>query len=307
MIQVQTRPARHWLLLLSLVAMWGSSFLLVKLAVTSIPPATLVAARLAVAAVVLAGVLVAAGRQLPRSPRLWAFAAVMAAVGNAVPFWLIAWGQQTISSGLAGILMAVMPLVTLILAHGFVEGERLTGPRAVGFLIGFCGILVLVGPEALLELGGSGSSLMAQLAVLGGAVCYAVNAIIARHRPPGDALEAAAAVAAMAALMMIPAALVVDAPWSVRPTATAVAGVVVLGVVSTAIATVVYFKLIADAGPSFLSLINYLIPVWAVALGIAALDEDPDWSALVALALVLAGIGLSEVTRRRSANAPHRL
>ncbi|TVR98889.1 MAG: DMT family transporter [Rhodospirillales bacterium] len=279
--------------------MWGSSFLLVKVAVAAIPPASLVAGRLAIAAAVLIGVIIATGRRLRQSRRHWAFAIVMAAVGNAIPFWLIAWGQQAISSGLAGILMAAMPLVTLVLAHGFVEGERLTRARAAGFLIGFSGIVVLIGPDALLELGGHRSDLIAQLAVLGGAVCYAVNAIIARHRPQSGALEAATAVALMASVMMIPAALIVDAPLTLVPGPAAVASLLILAVVSTAVATVVYFKLVTEAGPSFLSLINYLIPVWAVALGIIILREEPTWSALAALTLVLVGIGLSEMSLKR--------
>ena len=231
-------------------------------------------------------------------------------MGNCLPFWLISWGQQGIDSGVAGILMAVMPLATLVLAHVFVEGERLTVVRAAGFATGFAGIVVLVGPQAVMELTGAGSDLVHELSVLAGALCYAVATIIARRRPDGDALVAATGVAIAASLVMAPMAVIVapmSIPMSVAGAASApvvshlplagLASVAVLGVVSTALATVVYFKLITLAGPSFLSLINYLIPVWAVLMGMIALNEQPDWRALAALALVLSGIALSEFRR----------
>jgi drug/metabolite transporter (DMT)-like permease len=289
------RPLAHWLLLLALVVMWGSSFMFTALAVSALPPATVVAARLIIAAVVLGGALVFAARRLPASGAHWRFFVISAIIGNALPFWLISWGQQHIPSGLAGILMAIMPLTTLVLAHVFVEGERLTGIRLLGFAIGFSGIVILVGPNVLLEVGGHGSLLLAELAVLGGAICYAVNAIIARRRPPTAPLEAATGVAIAAGLLMAPLAVVMDQPWRLSLTATAAVAVGFLGVVSTGIATVVYFRLVSIAGPSFLSLINYLIPIWAVVVGVVALGEQPEWTALAALGLVLSGIALSEL------------
>jgi drug/metabolite transporter (DMT)-like permease len=297
---VTRRPLTHWLLLVALVAMWGSSFMFTKLAVDALPPAVVVAARLVIAAALLLALLAVRGEALPGAWRQWRWIVAMAIVGNAVPFWLISWGQQHIDSGLAGILMAIMPLSTLVLAHLFVEGERLTMRRAAGFLLGFAGIVVLIGPEALLEVRGSGSALVAQVAVLGGAICYAVNSILARRRPASPPRQAAAGVALAAGLMMAPIAFA-GAPTAILTTPLpmlAVAAVLFLGVVSTAIATVVYFELVSAAGPSFLSLINYLIPIWAVGLGIAVLGERPSWSALAALVLVLTGIAVSGLAAR---------
>jgi len=294
------RPPLHWVLLLSLVVMWGSSFMLTKVAVSAIAPASVVSGRLVIAAVILLSALTLLGRRLPRWGRHWVFFIAMAVMGNCLPFWLISWGQQGIDSGVAGILMAVMPLATLLLAHVFVEGERLTMIRASGFVTGFAGIVVLVGPEAVLELTGSGSDLLPELAVLAGALCYAVATIIARRRPDSDALVAATGVAIAASLIMTPVAAVTDNPEIARIAGASLAAVAILGVVSTALATVVYFKLIALAGPSFLSLINYLIPLWAVLMGVIALDEKPDWTALGALTLVLSGIALSELKRPAS-------
>ena len=185
----------------------------------------------------------------------------MVLTGNCVPFWLISWGQQGIDSGLAGILMAVMPITTLVLAHFFVRGERLNGAKAMGFGLGFVGVVALAGPNALLELRGTGTALLYELAILGGAVLYAVNAIVARRRPKGDALAAAAGVMIVGSIIMVPAAFSGGAPWPATIGGEAAAALAFLGIASTAAATVVFFKLIAIAGPTFVSLINYLIPV----------------------------------------------
>ena len=201
------RPLLHWVLLLSLVAMWGSSFMLTKVAVSALSPSSVVAGRVVIATVILGIAMVFVGRRLPRWGRHWVFFIAMAVMGNCLPFWLISWGQRGIDSGLAGILMAVMPLATLVLAHVFVEGERLTAARAAGFATGFAGVVVLIGPEAVMEVAGAGSHLLSELAVLGGALCYAVATIIARRRPDSDALVAATGVAIAASVIMAPMAV----------------------------------------------------------------------------------------------------
>lgn len=269
--------------------------MLTKVAVSALSPSSVVAGRLVIAAAILGVTVAAMGKRLPGWGRPWVFFIAMAVTGNCIPFWLISWGQREIDSGLAGILMAVMPLATLVLAHIFVEGERLTPNRAAGFATGFAGIVVLIGPEAVLQ--ATGSDLPSKLAVLAGALCYAVATIIARHRPDGDALVAAAGVAIAASVVMAPVAAVNGGLLASPIAPASLAAVAVLGLVSTAMATVVYFKLIALAGPSFLSLINYLIPLWAVLVGMIVLGEQPEWKALGALALVLSGIALSELKR----------
>lgn len=285
-------PLSHWLLLLALVAMWGSSFLLTKIAVSSLAPAQVVTGRLVLAACVLAVVAVFLGRGMPRGGRAWSYLALMAVVGNVLPFMLITWGQQRVDSGLAGILMAVMPLATLVLAHFFVEGERMRRNRIIGFAVGFVGIVVLVGPQALVQLGGSGEVLFAQLAILGGAFAYAVNTILARHRPAADVWITSAVVLGFAALLSAPMSVPLGVPVDVPPGA--LMAVATLGLVSTAAATVGYFKLITLAGPTFLSQINYLIPLWAVGMGMLFLGERLQWNAVVALVLILAGIAFAQ-------------
>lgn len=287
-------------MLLGLTVMWGSAFLFTKIAVTRIAADWVVAGRLAVAVLLLlpAAALMAGSR--PRGGRMWLFLVLIALVGNTLPFSLITWGQRHIDSGLAGILMAIMPLATLGLAHFFVPGERITRYRILGFLLGFAGVVVLTGPEALAAIGNGSSTLVPMLAVLAGAVCYAVSAILSRLRPAADALSTAAAVTLLAMLMTLP--LIGDgasAPDAAALTPSALAAVVVLGVFSTAAAAVVYFRLIERAGPAFVSQLNYLIPVWALGIGITVLGESPQPNHLYALLLILAGILATQLEPRR--------
>ncbi len=296
---VSARPLSHWLLLLALVAMWGSAFMMTGIAVKGFTPVTLVAIRLALAALLLAGLVLARGQRFPLSPRFWLFSVLISLAGNCVPFALISYGQQRVDSSLAGILMGLMPLTTMVLAHFFVRGERLNATKAAGFLLGFGGLVLLIGPQALLELRGEGTLLVDQLAILGGAVCFAINAIVARHRPPADPLVAAAGVMIAGSLIMLP----IGGPGAADQLASAPAGpfaaMIALSLVATAIATIVFLKLVTVAGPSFTSFMNYLIPVWALLMGVTFMGERPRPTALLALALILAGIGIGEAGQRR--------
>ncbi len=294
--------ASDWVFLLALTVMWGSAFMLTKIAVGGLPPALVVAGRLALACVLLLGIAVVTVRRLPKGGRLWLFYAGIAFFGNALPFSLISWGQRSIDSGLAGILMAVMPLVVLGLAHYLIPGERMTLYRAGGFLLGFAGVVVLMGPDALVELSEGQGQLVPMLAVLGGAVSYAIAVVLARLRPVSGVLSTAAATTLIATLLMLPVVFsTTDFTRPPEPNMTELLAVGLLGVFSTAIATVVYFRLINSAGPAFVSQINYLIPLWAVAIGVLFLGETLQRSHLYALALVLGGIFLSQLERHRTA------
>ena len=292
------RSATDWALLLTLAAMWGSAFMFIKLGVATVPPATLVAGRVLISAVTLVAVVYAMGLRLPPLARGWRAFFVMAIVGNSVPFYLITWGQQFIDSALAGILISMMPLATVVLAHFWVAGERMTRNRVAGFVLGFLGIVLLMGPDAFASLGGSMTKIVAQLMVLSGALCYAANSVIARRTVRADFLVASAAVMVIASLIVVPAALVLDRPWTLAPSFSSAAAVVWLGVGPTAIATICYFRLISAAGPTFMSIVNYLSPAVAVFLGVTLMGEHPGVEAYTGLALILAGIALSQFRRR---------
>jgi drug/metabolite transporter (DMT)-like permease len=292
------RPLTHWLLLFALVAMWGSAFMMTGIAVRAFSPEVLVTARLLMGAVLLTGLVFARGLHFPLLGRFWLFSFLLAVAGNCAPFWLISFGQQRVESGLAGILMGIMPLTTMVLAHFFVPGERLNGIKVTGFAIGFVGLVVLLGPAAVLQLEGQGDRLPYELAILGGAIFYAINAVVARHRPAADPLVAAAGVMLAGSAIMLPVGLP-DIPAQLTAAgAGPLCALAALGVIATSVATVVFLRLVVIAGPSFTSFINYLIPVWAVLMGVLFLGERPGLSALIALALILSGIGLSELGRR---------
>lgn len=300
---LSTPHPRHtlfeWLLLASLVAMWGSSFLFIKLGVATVPTSTLVAVRLILGALVLLAVLYLRGARLPplrqNGGKVWGNYVLLALIGNCIPFTTITWGQQHTDSALAGILMAVMPLATMVLAHFFVRGEHMTRNRVIGFVLGFSGILVLMGPSAFERVTGQSLAALSQLAILFGALCYAGNSVLTRILARGDdVLVASTAMLITASVMTLPVALYVDRPWQLQASAASLWAILWLGVGPTAIATVVYFKLIALAGPTFMSLVSYMSPVVAVFLGVALLGETPGLSAYVALGLILGGIAVSQ-------------
>ena len=284
---------RNWSLLLALVAMWGSSFMFIKIGIATVPPVTLVASRLALGAVILYAIMRARGLVLPPPGRTWLPFVALAVLGNCLPFFLIAWGQQFIDSALAGILISIMPLATLVLAHFFIAGERMTVYRVLGLAIGFAGIVVLMGPAALAGLGGAAGHALAQAAVLAGALCYAGNSVLARRTIAADFLVASTAVLIAAAVLMLPIALVIDSPFANAPSAGSIAAILWLGIGPTALATILYFQLIAAAGPTFMANVNYLSPVVALLAGVLLLGEQPGTTAIAALVLILLGIALS--------------
>jgi drug/metabolite transporter (DMT)-like permease len=294
------RPLIDWFVLLALAGLWGTSFLFVKIAVREVTPVTLVAARFVIAATVLSVVVRARGLRLPTSRRVWSHYLLMSLIGNAVPFTLIAWGQIRTDVGLAGILMGVMPLMTLLLAHFFVPGERMTPRMVGGFAVGFIGLVALFGPEALLEFGGEASDLLSQVAIASAAIGYAISTIIARRLATLDPLVSATTVMWITTAIMVPAALWVDRPWNLAPSGESIASIVWLGLFATALATILYFRVIQRAGPTFLSLINYMIPVVALVVGAVVLNEDLVGTVLIGMALILTGLAISQLGSRSS-------
>lgn len=287
-------PPSHWLALLALVLFWGSAFLLIAIALPEFSALQIAGARILIAALTLLGVCLWLRQGLPRERRQWGFFLAMGLTGNALPFLLIAWGQQHVASGEAGILMAMVPLMVIVLAHFLLPGERLNLPRIVGFSLGFAGVVVLIGPQ---HLGGllTQDAQLARLALLGATASYAVAAILAQYQPNRDMLQSATGTLLSAGALML-AALV--AAGELRPPMPASPGPVMailgLGLLCTAAANLVFFWLARRSGAPFLSLSNYLVPCVAVLLGTVFAGERLPADAWLALLLILAGLAWSQ-------------
>lgn len=288
--------AREWGLLLTLSGLWGGSFFFVGVAVQGLPPLTIVALRVAGAATVLWVWLIASGRGLPGTPRVWAAFGAMGVMNNVVPFSLIVWGQTQIGSGLASILNATTPLFTVVVAHLLTRDEKLGPGKLVGVGLGLCGVVVLIGPQAL---GGLGQAVLAQVAVLGACLSYALAGVFGRRfRDMGvTPVQTAAGQVTASAAIMVPLALAIEAPWTLPAPAPAVwLAVAGLAVVSTAVAYILYFRILATAGASNLLLVTFLIPATAILLGVLVLGEVLLLRHLAGLGVI--GLGLAAMDGR---------
>ena len=283
---------RVWIWLLSLSVLWGGSFFFAKVALADLQPQTVVFCRVAFAALALNVVLVIARRPLFRRGAPWRSFAAMGALNNLVPFGLIFWGQTQISSGLASILNATTPLFSLLVAHFMARDERIGVLKLGALLLGLGGVGVLMGPRAI----ATAPDIAGQLACLGAALSYAFAGVYGRRfgRMGVAPLDAAAGQVTASTMLIPPIMLMVDRPWELPAlpsfsTWSALAG---LALLSTALAYVLYFRILAAAGPTNLLLVTFLIPVTAIGLGALVLGErlEPQQFAgmlLIGLALAL--------------------
>lgn len=275
------------LLLLSLI--WGSSFTLIKVAIPTIPPFTMVAARVTIAAILLIAIARAQGHALPGRGPVWTAFFVQGLLQSALPFTLISWGEMHIASGLAGVLNATPPMFVLAIAMMTGQGRQaISSRKIIGVALGLAGVAVTIGIDALSGLGTTAP--LAQAAVLGASLCYALAPIWGQQFSGFPATVTAAGAMSCAAILMVPAALVLEQPWTLAPTSQAVVAVVSLAVVCTALAMVIYFRLIRTLGPLGTTSGSYLRAGFAVALGTAWLGERFTWSALAGMTLILAGV-----------------
>lgn len=289
-----SRALSHWAALLYLVLVWGSSFALTKVAVASVPPIWVTAGRVVLAALILSAVLFASGTGFPRGWRNWAWLVWFGLCGNIVPFFLIAWATGIIPSSLAGILMATNPLLVLGLVRLWLPDEPVRPRNLVGFGLGFAGVVALIGPAALLQLRIGGMELLAQLAVLAAALFYALLNVTARLAPDMGLRAKSAGLMAAAAPIAGGAALVAEPSGLAAAEPAAVLAIAALGILPTALATLVLFWLVARAGSRFVATSNYLVPACAVLVGYVFLSERlgaGDWAGL---AFILVGILISE-------------
>ena len=281
---------REVVLLLTLASIWGASFLFIKLGVDEVEPAVVVLGRLVVGVAVLVPVVLLRGA-IPDLRAMWIPCVVLGALNNAVPYWLIAFAETRIDSGLAAVIQAAAPILTVVLATRIDPSQRVRGLRLVGVAVGFVGVALLVGVQ-------EGSQLVGALAVLGTATCYAVSVLYAgrtvRSFPP---LEVAIGQLGVGMLLALPFGLA-QLP-SEAPPAKAVAAIVALGALSTGVAYLLYFTIIARVGASRAILVTYLVPAFALVYGTVILDEPVTVSALVGLVLILGGTALGTGMRLR--------
>jgi drug/metabolite transporter (DMT)-like permease len=279
------RPA---VLLIVLALIWGASFMLIKIADRQLSPATLILGRLGTAALLLAAIAVV--RLGPRATLAelrgaWRWLVVVGLVNTAVPFWLLSWGEKRIDSGLASIIQGAVPIFNALLAFGFFREARVVGVRLLGLAVGFVGVALLVGAQPQ-------GKLLAALAVVGMALCYAIGTLLAgRHLRGTPPLVVALASTAVSTAAALPAG-VVQAPSGMWHGET-IAAILVLGFVGTAIAYLLFFALIQRAGANYATLVTYLVPPIALAYGAVFLDESFGLTAFAALALVLFGVALA--------------
>jgi drug/metabolite transporter (DMT)-like permease len=285
---VATQPNRlDYGLLIALGAVWGSSFLLIKWAVQTIPPATVATGRIAIGAIVLLLIVALRRHSWPRTRRVWLLLAIMGLFGNVIPFTLINWGEVRIASSLTAILMSTVPLATIFLAPVFVRDEPITAGKVVGVVLGMVGVAALIGPSAL---AGAHGELLGQIAVTLAAFCYALNGLVVRRLPQMPVETISASALLCATIVALPLSSFVDQPWQITPSPASLAALVCLGIVNTAGGYILLFRLIKRTGAGFASFNNFLVPVFGVFWGALLLDEQLSWRIIGGLLLIFAGL-----------------
>ncbi len=292
-----------WSLLLALSILWGGSFFFVGVAVKALPPFTIVLLRVAIAAAALYLVLRATRTAMPWDGQTWLAFFGMGLLNNAIPFSLIVWGQTQIASGLASILNATTPLFTVLVAHVLTTDERLSKGRILGILLGLAGVVALIGPQAL---SGLGKDVLAQVAILGAAISYAFASLFGRRfkRMGVPPLATATGQVTASSVLLLPVALIVDRPWTLPwPSLPVWSAILGLALLATALAYVLFFRILASAGAVNLMLVTFLIPVSAILLGSTFLGESLAPMDFAGMALI--GLGLAAIDGRVAMLLPH--
>ncbi len=290
----------EWAILLILSILWGGSFFFVEIALTELPPFTIVVMRVGLAALALLFVVYFLRLSIPKDRKVWAAFFVMGVLNNVLPFTLIAWGQIHIASGLASILNATTPLFTVLIAHFLTRDEPMTVRRLIGVIVGFLGVGVMFTPDVMR---GLNSNLIAQLAVLSAALLYAFGGIYGRvfQRMKVNPIITATGQLTASTLLLIPVWLIVDHPWTLSsPEWQTWWAVAALAVLSTSLAYIFYFRVLATAGATNLLLVTFLIPVSAIILGVTVLGEQLKSEHIAGMVFI--GIGLAIIDGRAIAS-----
>ena len=298
-MQIKPASGKDYVLLTSLAAIFGLSFIFTTISVREIPPVTVAAARLFVALLIVYPVMRIAGQNLPAPGKIWIYIFLSGMFGNALPFALVSWGQVKVDASLAAIFMAVMPLATILLAHIMTSDEKFNRYKLAGVTLGFTGIVILMGIDSLSSLGDES---LRQFAILCAAVCYAVNAIITRKLTSIPRYSMVAALTIAASILLVPASVFIDHPWNLSVSTTAVVSILALAAVSTVLATILLLMIIDRCGATFMSQINFMVPLFGVLFGTLLLGERPAANAYIALIVILMALALSRYGQNKKPN-----
>lgn len=288
--------AFDWVMLITLATVWGGSFLFNAILVAELPVITIVAIRVTVAALALWGFARVTGRKIPTTPQVWGALLILGVLNNAIPFSLIVQGQTQITSGLASILNATTPLFTILVAGFFLTDERFSVLRVLGVVVGFSGVILMVGPEAL---SGLGDDFWAQLCALGAALSYGFASVFGRRfrELRVDPVMVATGQVTMSSLVLWPIALWIDGPQDIMGLSfNAAASMFGLAVLCTSFAYILYFRILERAGATNISLVTFLVPISAIILGVLVLGERIFIKEIMGMTLI--GMGLAIIDGR---------
>ena len=279
---------KDWAALGLLSLIWGATFLFGRIAIAELPPLTLTLARVAIAAIVLNIVLMFMSTNYRQTQTMWTNFAIMGVLNNIIPFGLIFYGQQEIGAGLASIINAMTPIWTLIIAHLATSDEKMSGQKTLGILFGFAGVGVLIGLDAF---NGFGSSVVAQIAVLGATISYGFAAVFGRRFVGVPPVQTARGQLTMSSLILLPLTLFIDQPWALQtPSLQTILSVLALAIVCTAFAYILYFRILQSAGAVNAALVTFLIPPSAILLGILFLGETLALREIAGIVLIMTGL-----------------
>lgn len=296
----ETPNAKELVLLLVLSSLWGASYTFVKVGVQTISPVTLIAARTVIAGTILIAIIHWRGLTLPKDAITWRRFFFQACLNSVVPFTLIAWAQQTTDAALATILNSTSPIFAFLLTVFVTRHEAVTGRKLFGVGAGIVGICLIVGVQAI---GGLGQELWAQLAIVAATICYAGAAIFGRNFEGLNPIMPAAGSMICGAIVLVPASLITEKPWTLTPSLESILALLALSVFSTALAFAIYFRLVQTLGSVGTTAQAYLRVPIGVAIGVMFLREHLTSTALLGLVCVIAGVAGMSVPVRKSAIA----
>jgi drug/metabolite transporter (DMT)-like permease len=287
----------NWFLLILLSAIWGGAFTLNKIALDLYTPEVIVAGRLIVGSAFLIVLIYFIYKRFSFNLSQLNYYLFMSLVGIVIPFIAIINGQRNIDSAMAGILMATMPITTILLSHFFLVDEKINQQKLIGFLISFFGVFILIYREDLFINNSFSTTLISQLQVMLGSTLYSIAAIYGKKYKMTDPVSASTGTILFATFFMLIYLIFIDESNVSIPILLVNSNILLLGILCTAIATIIYFQILQTAGASFLSIMNFLIPLWAILFGILILNDTFSWNYIFGLIIILAGIKLANSTR----------